>query len=47
LLVAVVLKASPRRHLERDDDRGLGMAFTNRATVPVAWNADARYYWRY
>ncbi|GAB2556432.1 hypothetical protein GCM10027269_07410 [Kribbella endophytica] len=27
--------------------RGLGMAFTNHTTVPVNWNADARYYWHY
>jgi hypothetical protein len=27
--------------------RGLGPAFTNRTTVPVTWNADARYYWHY
>ncbi|GAB3817770.1 hypothetical protein [Kribbella italica] len=27
--------------------RGLGMAFTNRTTVPVNWNADGRYYWHY
>ena len=27
--------------------RGLGMAFTNRTTVPLTWNADARYYWHY
>ena len=27
--------------------RGLGMAFTNRTTVPVHWNADARYYWHW
>lgn len=27
--------------------RGLGPAFTNHTTVPVTWNADARYYWHY
>jgi hypothetical protein len=27
--------------------RGLGMAFTNRTTVPLAWNADGRYFWHY
>jgi hypothetical protein len=27
--------------------RGLGMAFTNHTTIPVAWNANARYYWNY
>ncbi|TDW60828.1 hypothetical protein [Kribbella pratensis] len=27
--------------------RGLGMAFTNRTTVPLTWNADGRYYWHY
>jgi hypothetical protein len=27
--------------------RGLGMAFTNRTTVPVKWNADGKYYWHY
>ncbi|MFI5691040.1 hypothetical protein ACIA58_04330 [Kribbella sp. NPDC051586] len=27
--------------------KGLGMAFTNRTTVPLAWNADGRYYWHY
>ncbi|ADB35689.1 hypothetical protein Kfla_6697 [Kribbella flavida DSM 17836] len=27
--------------------RGLGMAFTNRTTFPVEWNADAKRYWHY
>ncbi|WP_432942999.1 hypothetical protein ACQPXM_38950 [Kribbella sp. CA-253562] len=27
--------------------RGLGMAFTNRTTVPVTWNADGKHYWHY
>jgi hypothetical protein len=27
--------------------KGLGMAFTNRTTVPVPWNADGRNYWHY
>ena len=27
--------------------RGQGMAFTNHTTVPVPWNAEARYYWHY
>jgi hypothetical protein len=27
--------------------RGLGPAFTNHTTVPLTWNADARYYWHY
>lgn len=27
--------------------RGLGPAFTNHTTVPVAWTANARYYWHY
>jgi len=27
--------------------RGLGPAFTNHTTVPVSWNANARYYWHY
>ena len=27
--------------------RGKGPAFTNHTTVPVTWNADARYYWHY
>jgi hypothetical protein len=27
--------------------RGLGMAFTNRTTVPITWNADGKYYWHY
>jgi hypothetical protein len=27
--------------------KGLGMAFTNRTTVPVSWNADGRNYWHY
>lgn len=27
--------------------RGLGPAFTNHTTVPITWNAEARYYWHY
>ncbi|GAA3597003.1 hypothetical protein GCM10022235_80660 [Kribbella ginsengisoli] len=27
--------------------RGKGPAFTNHTTVPVTWNAEARYYWHY
>jgi hypothetical protein len=27
--------------------KGLGMAFANRTTVPVSWNADGRNYWHY
>ncbi|WP_405062691.1 hypothetical protein OG474_13950 [Kribbella sp. NBC_01505] len=27
--------------------KGQGMAFTNHTTVPVNWNANARYYWHY
>jgi hypothetical protein len=27
--------------------KGKGPAFTNHTTVPVPWNADARYYWHY
>ncbi|MEU4396369.1 hypothetical protein [Kribbella sp. NPDC023855] len=27
--------------------RGKGPAFTNHTTFPIAWNANARYYWRY
>lgn len=27
--------------------RGKGPAFTNHTTVPMKWNANARYYWRY
>ncbi|ONI68191.1 hypothetical protein BWI15_34725 [Kribbella sp. ALI-6-A] len=27
--------------------RGLGMAFTNRTTVPLIWNADGKSYWHY